>query len=164
MDRVRLDSSSVTRAIEAVQLRLPESTVCLVCTALETSRGVVLLGPSSATRRLAQALGDEAQHAGYAAGLYRLSEADTVEIAVGRLQLGEWLFLEELSAPVIEALLSSLAGMLDLRAELPTARALIESPTWRLLLAFEPRCDQRMPPIRVDRRRHFPMVEVQETG
>jgi len=152
------------RAIEAVQLRLPESTVDLICAALETSRGVVLLGPSSATRRLAQELGDQAQHAGYAAGLYSLSEADTVEIAIGRLHLGEWLFLEALSAPVTEPLLSSLAGVLDLRAERPSARAWIESPTWRLLLAFEPRCDQRLPPIPVGQRRHFPLVEVQETG
>jgi hypothetical protein len=124
----------------------------------------MLLGPSSATGRLAQALGDEGKHDGYATGLHRLSEADTVDRAVGRLQLGEWLFLEELSAPVIEPLLSFLAGMLDLQAELPTARARIESPTWRLLLAFEPRLDQRLPPIPVDRRRHFPLVEVRETG
>jgi hypothetical protein len=164
VDRVRLDSSSVMRATEAVKLRLHESTVSLVCAALETSRGVVLVGSLSTTGRLAQALGNEAQRAGYAAGLYRLAESDTVEIAVRRLQLGDWLFLEELSAPVIEPLLSALAGMLDLRAELSTARAWIESPTWRLLLAFEPQCDQRLPPIPVDRRRHFPLVEVQETG
>jgi hypothetical protein len=151
------------RAIEAVQLRLPKSTVNLVCAALETSRGVLLLGPSSATGRLAQSLGEEAQHAGYATGLYRLSEADTVDVALGRLQLGEWLFVEELSASVIQPLLSSLAGVLDPREELPTARAGIKSATWRLLLAFEPRCGKRLPPIPVSRRRHFPLVEVQET-
>jgi hypothetical protein len=138
--------------------------VNLVCAALETSRGVALLGTSSATVRLAQALGEVAQESRYAAGLYRLSEPATVELVVGRLQLGEWLFVEEPSVPVIERLLYSLAGMLDLRAEPPTVARWIGWDTWRLLLAFEPRGDQRLPPIPIDQRRHFPLVEVQETG
>lgn len=164
MDRVRLEPSSLARAIEAVELRLPGPTVHHVCAALETSRGLALLGSPTSTGRLAQAIAEVAQESGFAAGLLRLSEPVAVEAIVERLQLGSWLFVEELSVHFAEPLVQSLAHMLDLRDEPRTIGGWAWSRTWRLLVAFEPTVEQRLPPIPVQYRRHFPHVEVREVS